>query len=788
MTTYYISSATGNDSRAGTSKTSAFKTFRPINDLIRKGIINPGDIIYLDSAAPFLADATNNTTKYNTSLRPQNNVNSSGTATKPVVVTSYGSGRAIFHGNKQDMPLLAAFTGNIPVDYWHFIGLEFTHTLDSQSFQVQNGVTGWLVDDCYFHDTHVDYGGLHFGGGVSQCVVKNCTFDNLAGEGVYLGKSGHTHPGFIDKDILVEDNTFINCDGEAIEIKADTRNIQILNNTIKRCGSYGTAQIQVGGNDHLIRGNIIRGVRANTKAGIKLAYWQDAEGGRCGADNIVVEGNLLDNCDGNEGAIWVRGKNCKIINNTVVNNSIGLRLNYEAESTVTPAHAQHIIRNNAFCHNIVAVKVDKPETSKYTSDYNGYHANTNDWDWHGNIGLNFVRSLSYEGNAVAADPKFVDTTNFELQNSSPYLNAGDTTYRLQTFRANKPDIGWKERPYTVIFTTNGVSGANDDARQRVTGEVETGLQQGRVEYVSSDWLGFIFRGMNIPADATITSAELQIYSHDTAFQKLAYTVYGEATANPTPFSATAENISRRVLTTTSVSWEGMGNGVGYVASPDLSGLIQELLSFGGNDFSLLVQAQSGVDHKFRQWDYQDGAFAPQLIVTYTISKTMTVRVTGGNDDARQRITGEIETDLQQGRIEYISSDWLGFIFRGVNIPTGAIITTAELQIYCQEEAAQTLAYTVYGEATDHPTPFTKTTQDISQRALTTTSVSWAGTGNGSDYIASPDLSGLIQEVLSFGGQDLALLVQAQGGVDHKFRQWDYQDGAFAPQLLLTYTF
>jgi hypothetical protein len=232
----------------------------------------------------------------------------------------------------------------------------------------------------------------------------------------------------------------------------------------------------------------------------------------------------------------------------------------------------------------------------------------------------------------------------------------------------------------------------------------------------------------------------------------------------------------------------MGNGVGYVASPDLSGLIQELLTFGGNDFSLLVQAQSGVDHKFRQWDYQDGAFAPQLIVTYTISKTMTVRVTGGNDDARQRITGETETDLQQGRIEYMSSDWLGFIFRGVNIPTGAIITTAELQIYCQEEAAQTLAYTVYGEATDHPTPFAKTTQDISQRALTTTSVSWAGTGNGSDYIASPDLSGLIQEVLSFGGQDLALLVQAQGGVDHKFRQWDYQDGAFAPQLLLTYTF
>lgn len=153
------------------------------------------------------------------------------------------------------------------------------------------------------------------------------------------------------------------------------------------------------------------------------------------------------------------------------------------------------------------------------------------------------------------------------------------------------------------------------------------------------------------------------------------------------------------------------------------------------------------------------------------SATISTRVSSSSDDAEQLVSNGSMRSLTSSDLELTydgGTQTVGMRFTNLNIPTGAAITNSYIEFTAKETQPDVTNITFYGEAVDNSTTFNTSTGNISNRAKTTSFVSWNNIPVwtvGVKY-ATPSLSSVIQEIVSrtswVSGSALSIIVTGTG--------------------------
>lgn len=194
-------------------------------------------------------------------------------------------------------------------------------------------------------------------------------------------------------------------------------------------------------------------------------------------------------------------------------------------------------------------------------------------------------------------------------------------------------------------------------------------------------------------------------------------------------------------------------------------------------------------------DYGGPILFPVRDIDSSVSPELVVPVTGNNDDAHEInnsvITNNYSLVLSQGT-ETVHT---GLRFQNINIPRGAVITSAVLRFTSDGFDNSLATMTIRGESTGNANEFSTTNNDISNRATTSNQVIWDQDNAfpfWSEIIASPDLTPVIQEIVNrsdwCGGNNLAIVIETNSLDSNSARSvlsHDYGSGQ-APQLVVTF--
>ena len=152
--------------------------------------------------------------------------------------------------------------------------------------------------------------------------------------------------------------------------------------------------------------------------------------------------------------------------------------------------------------------------------------------------------------------------------------------------------------------------------------------------------------------------------------------------------------------------------------------------------------------------------------------TIERRIAAGSDDAEENASGS--TNLTSSDIEMVfdaSLQKVGLRFANLAIPPGATITRAYVQFEADEVQSEATSLTLQAQAADIAATFAATALNVSSRPRTAASVSWSPAawslvGEAGLNQRTPDLSAVIQEVVSrpgwVSGNALAIIITGSG--------------------------
>jgi hypothetical protein len=149
-----------------------------------------------------------------------------------------------------------------------------------------------------------------------------------------------------------------------------------------------------------------------------------------------------------------------------------------------------------------------------------------------------------------------------------------------------------------------------------------------------------------------------------------------------------------------------------------------------------------------------------------------VRVAASADDAEESASGGVS--LTSSDLEFVydgSNQKVGMRFAGVQVPRGATITSAYVQLGVDEAQTEATALAIQGQAADNAATFVSTSGNVSSRPRTAASVPWSPAGwivvgaMGPDQ-RTPDLSAVLQEIVDrpgwSSGNALAIIMTGSG--------------------------
>ena len=181
-----------------------------------------------------------------------------------------------------------------------------------------------------------------------------------------------------------------------------------------------------------------------------------------------------------------------------------------------------------------------------------------------------------------------------------------------------------------------VANCYDDAHERTdTGlvyplldTVTTGVGADGATYSG----GFLFRNLDIPQGSRVVSATLQLYAVFQSGVPVPLVISGENTGQAQDFYDGAGDISARVRTSSAVSFTVTSRVGGWVNSPDLTSVVQEILERGdwaaGNNLALLIDPAPGAKTYATWASYERSPqLAARLLVRYEQPPTPTPTVT-----------------------------------------------------------------------------------------------------------------------------------------------------------------
>jgi PKD repeat protein len=164
------------------------------------------------------------------------------------------------------------------------------------------------------------------------------------------------------------------------------------------------------------------------------------------------------------------------------------------------------------------------------------------------------------------------------------------------------------------------------------------------------------------------------------------------------------------------------------------------------------------------------------------------RVAASSDDAEEFSDATVHLTSSDLELIHDTSDQIvGMRWAGLNIPAGAIVTSAYIQFSSKEQQNAATQLTLRAQAADNATTFTTSNGNVSTRPRTVAAASWApvawNIGDAGANQRTPDLSALIQEVVGrsgwSAGHALAVIVNGTG---HR-TAWAYDGSPTSAPLL-----
>ena len=163
-----------------------------------------------------------------------------------------------------------------------------------------------------------------------------------------------------------------------------------------------------------------------------------------------------------------------------------------------------------------------------------------------------------------------------------------------------------------------------------------------------------------------------------------------------------------------------------------------------------------------------------VTVTSSAPTIFEKRVVSGLDDVEQRGAAGAMS-LTGGDLELVNDgttvQTVGIRFTNIDIPQGAIITSAYLQFQADEVGSSATSLLIRAEDADDAAAFANVANNVSSRTKTDAAASWspaAWTTVGEAGLAqrTPDLSAIVQEIVSRGGwsalNDMAFIITGTG--------------------------
>ena len=150
-------------------------------------------------------------------------------------------------------------------------------------------------------------------------------------------------------------------------------------------------------------------------------------------------------------------------------------------------------------------------------------------------------------------------------------------------------------------------------------------------------------------------------------------------------------------------------------------------------------------------------------------------ISNGSDDTEESPSGSVNltsNDLELTTDPRTGVQVVGLRFNGLNIPQGAVITSAYVQFTVDEAANDNPCnLAIYAQDSDNAEPFTSSSFNVSSRPKTSAAVNWAPqdwltVGEAGPAQQTPGLSALIQEVVNRSGytpaSSIALIIEGTG--------------------------
>jgi len=154
--------------------------------------------------------------------------------------------------------------------------------------------------------------------------------------------------------------------------------------------------------------------------------------------------------------------------------------------------------------------------------------------------------------------------------------------------------------------------------------------------------------------------------------------------------------------------------------------------------------------------------------------TIDVRIASGNDDVEQRgRSGSMSMDSSDLELVTDGStvQIVGLRFLGIDIPPGAVITSAYIQFQTDEITTNAASLVIRGEDTGDAAAFATTAFNVSSRVTTDASVAWTPSawstvGQAGAGQRSPDMTAVVQEIVDRSDwaalSDMVFLITGSG--------------------------
>jgi len=137
-----------------------------------------------------------------------------------------------------------------------------------------------------------------------------------------------------------------------------------------------------------------------------------------------------------------------------------------------------------------------------------------------------------------------------------------------------------------------------------------------------------------------------------------------------------------------------------------------------------------------------------------------IRITAGADDAEETSLGDMK--LGSSDIDFMYShggnrqggnQTVGLRFKNINIPKGATVTNAYIQLKADEPGSKATTLSIQGQSVDNAPAFTSASKNISTRSKTGATVSWSpvpwsNVGQTGARQRTPNIASVIQEIVN----------------------------------------